>query len=76
MKVTVETTIKGGLPVIATGEFVRCHPRNYPGHDHMEDVEVCWPSGCPIGWEISKSDMLWVEDELFDYARSGDWRYE
>ena len=49
---------------------------DYPGHDYMEDVEVCWPSGWAIGWPISKSDLLRVENELLDYALSGNWRYE
>ena len=76
MKVETWTTIKGGLPVRVTGEIVRCNPREYPGHDYLEDVEVFWPSGCPIGWKISESDMLSVEEKLLDYARSDQWRYE
>ena len=40
MKVKGSTTIKGGLPVRISGEFVKGHWDDYPGCDYLEDVMV------------------------------------
>ena len=56
MKVKGSTTIKGGLPVLISGEFVKCHRDDYPGCDYLEDVMVTFESGHEIPFDLSESD--------------------
>ena len=43
-----ETTINNGLPVRVRGTVNECHPREYPGRDYIEDLEVLWLSGAAV----------------------------
>ena len=72
MRVEVETTIKGGLKVIVSGDVFKGHPREYPGRDHIDDMEILWASGHEIKFEISEHDWDAAADALFTEARRGE----
>lgn len=65
----VYTTIRGGLPVKASGRFVpgfrgTClDPPEPPG---FEDIEVAFEDGRPFPHELSDEDLEAVEVALFD----------
>ena len=73
MKVKTSTTIKGGLPVIVTGEFTKGHWDDYPGCNYLEDVMVMFPSGHEISFDLSDRDRESVEVALYDAARGENW---
>ena len=47
----------------------RCHPREYPGRDYIDDMEVLWLSGKPCNLDLTPEDDERLADELFDAAR-------
>ena len=73
MKVKTSTTIKGGLPVVVTGEFVNPHWDDLPAWECLEDVMVMFPSGHEISFDLSDRDRESVEVALYDAARGENW---
>ena len=69
---TIETTIKGGLPLLASGTFVKADIQDGELFDHIEDLQFYWrphsqikmPVECCI--TIPGEDMERVCDELMD----------
>ena len=59
----IETTIKSGLPVIAEGKFAPAD-REVGQPCGIEDLEVMWPSGHLIGFDIPRADLEEIEGEL------------
>ena len=80
-----ETTIRGGLPVVATGVYVPPDPGSPwgpwacpPEDEHVEDVEVFWPRHGRThlvhrvpGHLVSKDDFERVEEALLIAATEG-----
>ena len=64
-----ETTIKNGLPVLVRGTVTKCHPREYPGRNYIDDLEVLWLSGKPCNLALSDADDDRLADEIFEAAR-------
>lgn len=69
--IEIETIINGGLPVRVRGTVTKCHPREYPGRDFIDDMEVLWLSGKPCNLDLSKADDARLADELFEENRRG-----
>ena len=67
--IEIETIINGGLPVLVRGTVTKCHPREYPGRDYCDDLEVLWLSGKPCNLNLSDADDERIADELFEAAR-------
>ena len=65
----IETIINGGLPVRVRGTVTKCHPREYPGRDFIDDMEILWLSGKPCNLDLTPEDDRRLADELFDAAR-------
>ena len=69
---TIETTIKGGLPVLASGTFVKADIQDGELFDSIEDLQFYWrphsqnkmPVECCI--TISEEDIERVCDELME----------
>ena len=59
----IETTVKSGLPAIAEGRFASAD-RSVGQPAGIEDLEVMWPSGCLIGFDIPRADLEMIEGEL------------
>ena len=55
---SIETYIKNGLPVRATG--------NVRAGDGVEDMEFTFMNGHPVLFKVSKEDTDRVEQELID----------
>ena len=68
IQVETETTIKGGLPVRATGTVISCHPMEYPGRRTIEDLEISWLNGYPYKEKLSDADSESVCEDLFEAA--------
>ena len=63
----IGTTIKGGLPVIARGRYVRgCEGTHLdpPEPECIEDVELSFINGNPVKFAVSDDDMGRVEEAL------------
>ena len=69
MWIEAETKIKGGLRVIVRGDYCKGHPRVYPGCDEIEDMEILWPSGHEVKFEICPADWEKAAECLFEKAR-------
>ena len=77
---TISTTIKGGLPVLASGNFVKRYYWRGQLFDVIEDLQFYWfprkPSAKPVecSIEVPESDIERVCDELLeahlDYGES------
>ena len=67
--IEIETIINGGLPIRVRGTVTKCHPREYPGRDYCDDLEVLWLSGKPCNLNLSDADDERIADELFEAAR-------
>ena len=67
--IEIETAIKNGLPVRVRGTVNRCHPREYPGRDYIDDMEVLWMNGKPCNLDLTPEDDERLADELFEAAR-------
>ena len=75
-KVTIQTTIRSGLPVKATGTYIPI------GHDTstdpgwpetIEDLEICFLSGSLYKKPLTILDEVRVVDELIaEYNRKGE----
>ena len=63
--VSIETTIKGGLPVIVEASVESCGPNEYPGANHIDDMDVSFLSGHLVGFKLTKADERKVTDEVF-----------
>ena len=63
--IEIETTIKNGLPVLVRGAVTKCHPREYPGRDYCDDMEVLWMNGKPCNLDLTPEDDQRLSDELF-----------
>ena len=63
---TIETTINGGLPVKVSGSVVWCSPHEYPGHEYIDDLKVCFLSGHRYWRNLSKDDSQRIVEEMMD----------
>ena len=62
--IEIETTIKDGLPVLASGEVQRPEPDVGIMSQFVEDLEVCFLSGHPVPFELSDEDDQRVVNEI------------
>ena len=69
---TIETTVRGGLPVTASATVHRCSWHEYPGGDYIEDLEVRFLSGHDYPGAISDKDEDRISLEIIDAWRSND----
>ncbi len=71
-RIEIQTTIKGGLPVLAKGQFARAEPDVGMMHPWIEDLEFFWLSGEPLPKQmdeaISEADLERVSTELLEAA--------
>lgn len=58
----IRTTTAAGVPVRATGRYVRCSRYEYPGCDYIDDLEVEAVDGSEI--ELSDGDDQRIVNEL------------
>ena len=77
--IKIETTIKGGLPVIATGIYAGPYwglmGLDYPPRDEsIEDIEVRFRSGHTLSGDLSDADLGRIAGEMLDAYHSE--RYE
>ena len=61
---TIETTIKDGLPVYASGEVCSAEPDVGIMSQFVEDLEVVFRSGYPVPGELSDEDDQRIVNEL------------
>ncbi len=62
--VEVDTIVRGGLPVLATGLFVRDGETSF-----IEDMEIKWPGGTPFKDQfVPERDMERIREELIEAA--------
>ena len=64
-----ETKIKGGLRVIVRGDYYKGHPRVYPGCDEIDGMEILWPSGHEIKFDICPEDWESAAEDLWEKIR-------
>ena len=62
---TIETTIRGGLPVCARGIV-------YPGCDYVEDIELFWLKGGRCHLDLSDEEEDRICGEFVALVRRGD----
>ena len=70
---TIETTIRGGLPVLASAEVHRAEPDVGVMGPYVEGIEVTFLSGHPIPFEISDKDDQRIADELVEAYNEPPW---
>ena len=63
---TIETTIRNGLPVRASGNVCRAEPDVGIMSKFVEDLEVCFLSGHPVPYELSDEDDQRIVQELLE----------
>ena len=63
-----QSTINNGLPIRVRGTVTKCHPREYPGRDYIDDMEVLWMNGGPCNLDLTPEDDRRLSDELFEAA--------
>ena len=79
--IETDTTIRGGLPVIASGHVtLSAPPLAVPGEavavlcpgwdDDVEDVHVRFRSGHACRFDVDDADLRRIEDALIDEVRS------
>lgn len=78
-KIQIETTINGGLPVIATGIYMGPYwgPMGLygtPRDESIEDIEIKFRSGHTFSGDLSDADLEKIAGEMLD-ARHGE-KYE
>ena len=73
IETTIETTVKGGLPVRAQATIETCHSLDYPGCDYIDSFEVSWKSGHAFREKLSADDKCRIFEELFEEARRNYW---
>ena len=64
---TIGTTIKGGLPVIARGRYEKGWAGSHidpPEPDCIEDIEITFLNGNPVKFPISDDDYERVQEAL------------
>ena len=61
---TIETTINGGLAVLASGRVQRAEPDVGIMSQFVEDLEVTFLNGYPIPFELTDEDDTRLVDEL------------
>lgn len=61
---TIETTIKGGLPVLASGEIRRAEPDVGIMSQFVEDLQITFLSGHPMVLELSDEDYQRIVNEI------------
>ena len=61
---TIETTIRNGLPVLASGAIRRAEPDVGIMSQFVEDLQITFLSGHPMVLELSDEDYQRVVDEL------------
>ena len=66
--IELQSTINNGLPVLVRGTVTKCGPREYPGRDYSDDMEVLWMSGKPCNLDLTPEDDRRLSDELFEAA--------
>ena len=64
--IEIETTIKDGLPVIASGEVQRAEPDVGLMGPFVEDLEVKFLSGHPVPFELSDEDEQHVINAIVE----------
>ena len=63
---TIRTTIRNGLPVLASGEVCRPEPDVGIMTQFVEDLEVTFMSGHPVPGKLSDEDDQRLVDEIVD----------
>ena len=64
---TIETTIKGGLPVLAEGTVLLERETRYqPGSVDVDDLAIRWRSGHVCRLDVSVADHDRICDELIE----------
>ena len=66
--ISIETTVKGGLPVIACGKFSPAD-LSVGQSEGIEDLQILWPSGYILGWAIPLADEDRIVGELLEHHR-------
>ena len=61
---TIETTINGGLAVLASGNVQRAEPDVGITAQFVEDLEVTFLNGYPIPFELSDDDDQRIVNKL------------
>ena len=61
---TIETTIRNGLPVIVSGVVYRAEPDVGLMRPYVEGIEVMFMSGHPVPGELSDEDDQRLVNEL------------
>ena len=64
---TIGTTIKGGLPVLARGRYVRGWAGTHldpPEPECVEDVELTFLDGSAVKFDVTEADMERVEEAM------------
>ena len=64
--VSIETTIKGGLPVIVEASMEAYNPFQYPGTDVIDAIDVKFLSGHYIQFALSDEDAERIEVEVYE----------
>ena len=70
---TIETTIRDGLPVLASGIVRRADSTVGPAGWVVEDLEVTFLSGHPIPFDLSDEDDQRIVNELVDAYNEPPW---
>ena len=65
-EMTIETTIRDGLPVLASGRICRAEPDVGIMSQFVEDLEVCFLSGHPVPGELSDEEDRKLVQELLE----------
>ena len=60
----IETTIRNGLPVLASGRVCRAEPDVGIMSQFVEDLEVTFLSGHPVPGELSDEDDQRIVNEI------------
>ena len=74
-RIKIETTIKGGLLVIAQADVHTCPSWEYPGGNYIEQLDVFFQDGHLFMEELSEEDDDKVCDEILASFNSGDYRF-
>ena len=64
--IEIETTIRDGLPVLASGQVCRLEPDVGIMSQFVEDLEVCFLSGHPVPGDLSDDDDQRIVNELVE----------
>lgn len=69
-RIEIQTTVKRGLPVLASGSYMSAEPDVGIFGDGIEDLAFSWLSGKPLPDKmqesVSEDDRIRVETELLE----------